>query len=119
MSSTENVIAASGHRLFPSSRRVYIKGSRPDLRVPMREIALSPTHRLLVVRSRSRGGLVSAVYWEHEEYDTTGRLIARYKTFEEISRAGTQQRGWCKYDGNGHLVAEADSLSRATVTLSN
>jgi len=35
--------AEAGHRLFPSSRRVYIEGSRGDLRVPMREIALSPT----------------------------------------------------------------------------
>jgi phosphomethylpyrimidine synthase len=29
--------------LFPGSRRVYITGSRPDIRVPMREIILSPT----------------------------------------------------------------------------
>ena len=36
--------AAAGHTLFPASRRVYLTGSRPDLRVPMREIALSPTH---------------------------------------------------------------------------
>ncbi|VEA71314.1 Phosphomethylpyrimidine synthase [Serratia rubidaea] len=28
---------------FPSSRRIYLQGSRPDLRVPMREIQLSPT----------------------------------------------------------------------------
>ncbi|KJE28004.1 phosphomethylpyrimidine synthase [Geobacillus kaustophilus] len=28
---------------FPESRKVYIEGSRPDVRVPMREIALSPT----------------------------------------------------------------------------
>ena len=34
---------SSTHRLFPASRRVYIPGSRPDLLVPMREIALSPT----------------------------------------------------------------------------
>ena len=37
------VTGSSGHRLFPGSRRVYIAGSRPDLRVPMREIVLSPT----------------------------------------------------------------------------
>ncbi len=43
MSSSDPVVAASGHRLFPASRRVYIAGSRPDLRVPMREIVLSPT----------------------------------------------------------------------------
>ncbi|ABO65728.1 MULTISPECIES: phosphomethylpyrimidine synthase ThiC [Geobacillus] len=28
---------------FPASRKVYVEGSRPDVRVPMREIALSPT----------------------------------------------------------------------------
>ncbi|AKM17746.1 Phosphomethylpyrimidine synthase [Geobacillus sp. 12AMOR1] len=28
---------------FPASRKVYIEGSRKDVRVPMREIALSPT----------------------------------------------------------------------------
>ncbi len=32
-----------GHTLFAASRRVYITGSRDDLRVPMREIALTPT----------------------------------------------------------------------------
>ncbi len=34
---------SSGHRLFPSSRRVYVPGSRSDVRVPMREIVLAPT----------------------------------------------------------------------------
>ncbi len=29
--------------LFPKSQRVYIEGSRPDIRVPMREVTLSPT----------------------------------------------------------------------------
>ena len=29
---------------FPASKKKYIHGSRPDLRVPYREIALSPTH---------------------------------------------------------------------------
>jgi phosphomethylpyrimidine synthase len=43
MSSPTEVPPASNHRLFPSSRRVYIAGSRADLRVPMREITLSPT----------------------------------------------------------------------------
>ncbi|ACV59657.1 phosphomethylpyrimidine synthase ThiC [Alicyclobacillus acidocaldarius] len=28
---------------FPSSRKVYVSGSRPDLRVPMREVELEPT----------------------------------------------------------------------------
>jgi phosphomethylpyrimidine synthase len=28
---------------FPNSRKVYVQGSRPDIRVPMREVSLSPT----------------------------------------------------------------------------
>src|SRR3989338_8430203 len=28
---------------FPNSQKVYVQGSRPDLRVPMRKIAQSPT----------------------------------------------------------------------------
>ncbi len=35
----------AAHTLFPGSRRAYLQGSRPDLRVPVREIALSPTRR--------------------------------------------------------------------------
>ncbi|HUG12760.1 MAG TPA: phosphomethylpyrimidine synthase ThiC [Opitutaceae bacterium] len=31
-------------RQFPASTRVYLQGSRPDIRVPVREIALSPTN---------------------------------------------------------------------------
>lgn len=35
---------ANGVTLFPGSRKVYIQGSRPDIAVPEREIALHPTH---------------------------------------------------------------------------
>ena len=31
-------------RPFPSSRKIYVQGSRPDLRVPMREVSQSATH---------------------------------------------------------------------------
>ncbi len=33
----------SNHTLFPNSERIYVVGSRPDIRVPMRAIKLSPT----------------------------------------------------------------------------
>ncbi|OAB45544.1 phosphomethylpyrimidine synthase ThiC [Paenibacillus glacialis] len=47
---------------FPASQKVYVKGSRPDIQVPMREITLSPT---------------SGVHGEEENtpihvYDTSG-----------------------------------------------
>ncbi len=31
-------------RPFSKSRKIYVEGSRPDIRVPMREVSLSPTH---------------------------------------------------------------------------
>jgi phosphomethylpyrimidine synthase len=31
-------------RPFPASTKRYVTGSRPDIRVPMREIAQTPTH---------------------------------------------------------------------------
>ncbi len=36
-------LSAEMRRPFPNSRKVYIEGSRPDIRVPMREITLSDT----------------------------------------------------------------------------
>ncbi len=35
--------AFTPHPLFPGSTRIYVAGSRPDIRVPMRAIQLSPT----------------------------------------------------------------------------
>ncbi|GAB0148168.1 phosphomethylpyrimidine synthase ThiC [Marichromatium sp. PS1] len=36
-------LSEAATRPFPNSRKVYVTGSRPDLRVPMREVAQSPT----------------------------------------------------------------------------
>ncbi len=38
-----HILTPSSLTPFPSSRKVYLVGSRPDLRVPMREIVLTPT----------------------------------------------------------------------------
>jgi phosphomethylpyrimidine synthase len=49
MNANEQFIAAKAHvdeaavQPLPSSRKVYVQGSRPDLRVPMREISQSDT----------------------------------------------------------------------------
>jgi hypothetical protein len=64
-----------------------------------------PAHRLIVVRTRGRGGIVSSVYWEHEERDATGRLIARNDSFDEISVSGLRHTGWRKFDREGNLVS--------------
>jgi len=67
-------------------------------------------HQLVLVRSRSQGCPVSAVFWEHDEYDSEGRLVARYFSFEQISDSGERQRGWRRFDGQGHLMSEDNDL---------
>ncbi|MCG6934667.1 MAG: phosphomethylpyrimidine synthase ThiC, partial [Proteobacteria bacterium] len=42
LSKTARIDAASVQP-FPNSRKIYVTGSRPDIRVPMREIALTDT----------------------------------------------------------------------------
>ncbi|PIJ48633.1 phosphomethylpyrimidine synthase ThiC [Erwinia sp. OLTSP20] len=39
----QSFISALQGEAFPQSRRIYLEGSQPDIRVPMREIQLSPT----------------------------------------------------------------------------
>jgi phosphomethylpyrimidine synthase len=52
-SSTPTTAGSSAGYQFPASSKAYIEGSRPDIRVPMREIALSPT------RSAPMGPIIS------------------------------------------------------------
>jgi hypothetical protein len=67
------------------------------------------THRLVAVRSRSRAGLVAGTFWDHEEYDTRGRLVARYRSFVETRpHSHVRRSGWRKYDLVGRLVAEGE-----------
>ncbi|MGH7167793.1 MAG: hypothetical protein ACREII_04605, partial [Nitrospiraceae bacterium] len=40
-SGSDNLLAAT--QPFPASRKVYVEGTRPGVRVPMREISLTPT----------------------------------------------------------------------------
>jgi phosphomethylpyrimidine synthase len=47
---------------LPNSRKIYVQGSRPDIRVPMREIAQTDTHT-------SSGGEKNPPIWV---YDTSG-----------------------------------------------
>ena len=49
MNANPKFLAATAHvddaaiRPLPNSRKVYVEGSRPDLRVPMREVAQADT----------------------------------------------------------------------------
>ena len=68
------------------------------------------THRLVLVRSRSQGCPLTAICWEHDEYDTLGRLVARYRSFEKGSPVGGIQRGWRRFDCHGHIMSGNDDL---------
>jgi hypothetical protein len=72
---------------------------------------IPPGHRLEQVKTRACGGVVRGTYWEHEEYAATGRLVARYHSFVELSDKGEYRCGWRKYDSNGHLLAAEDLTS--------
>jgi phosphomethylpyrimidine synthase len=41
-------LSAEATRPFPNSRKIYLQGSRPDVRVPLREVTQAPTHRCAV-----------------------------------------------------------------------
>ncbi len=49
---------------FPNSTKIYVQGSRPDIRVPMREITQSPTHNLDGSEAESNPPIIV--------YDTSG-----------------------------------------------
>ena len=55
--------------------------------------SIPPTHRLLLVRSRGRGGPMRGEYWTYEEIDEGGNVIARYESYDEIVAEGLAQRG--------------------------
>jgi hypothetical protein len=70
-----------------------------------------PSHRLEQVRSRARAGAVDATFWAHEEYDASGRLVARYESFRESDvRTGALRSGWRKYAPTGVLLETSEAL---------
>ncbi|WP_433945122.1 phosphomethylpyrimidine synthase ThiC [Paenibacillus sp. SN-8-1] len=75
---------------LPGSRKVYVEGSRPDIRVPMREIALSPT---------------SDSYGSHENapvrvYDTSG-LYSDAEAQTDIKKGLPEnRRAWIRERGD-------------------
>jgi hypothetical protein len=68
------------------------------------------THHLVLVRSRSQGCPPTAIDWEHDEFASDERLVARYRSFERISPTGERQRCWHKFDCIGELVSEEGDL---------
>ncbi len=69
-----------------------------------------PDHRLEQIRTSACDGVVQQIHWEHQEYDASGRMIARYHSFVELRENGQQYCGWRKYNSSGHMI-EAEDLT--------
>ncbi len=81
--------SAEARQPFPNSRKIYIEGSRPDIRVPMREISLSPT-------PDSHGGTPNApilVYDTSGPYTDAAIDINLMKGLPSLRRRWIDERG--------------------------
>jgi phosphomethylpyrimidine synthase len=76
-------------RPIPGSTKIYIEGSRPDLRVPMREIALSPTPRTVGFEKNAP----LAVYDTSGPYTDPGANIDLARGLEALRARWIEERG--------------------------
>jgi hypothetical protein len=75
-------------------------------------------HELTLVRSQSTGGKTIAERWDHEEFDHSGRLIARYETFIETDPVmGPTRTGSYRYDADGFLTDWEEGLPELAADL--
>src|SRR3954466_3735459 len=92
--------------------RTTVIRSQPDDRNFEAIFEIPDSHRLVQVRSKTRGGIRSAHYWRHDEYGSDGKLAARYESFEEHNaESGATTSGWHKYDQSGQLLHVSESLA--------
>jgi phosphomethylpyrimidine synthase len=87
----------SGYQ-FPASQKVYISGSRPDIRVPMREIALSPTQSV-------PGGPVIARNDPFRVYDTSGPYTDTGYVHDVRAGIDPIRLAWIQERGDVEVVA--------------
>ena len=82
-----------------------------------RTFQIPPHHFLEQVRTRSRGGVVMEVQWEHREYAADGHFVARYESYQALdSENRIQRNGWSKYDHDGHLIDRGHFIISANST---
>jgi YD repeat-containing protein len=71
-------------------------------------------HSLEQVKTRSRGGVMMEVHWEHREYSADGHFVARYESYQVLDSADRVQRNsWYKYDQEGHLINQGHFFKSA------
>ncbi|QCP58071.1 phosphomethylpyrimidine synthase ThiC [Pantoea sp. SO10] len=89
---------------FPNSKRIWITGSRADIRVPMREIQLSPTHI---------GGSKENPHYEPNEavpvYDTAGAYGDPQATIDVHQGLDRLRAGWIEERGDSETIHQLSS----------
>src|SRR5688572_28884247 len=84
---------------FPSSSKVYVTGSRPDIRVPFRKIALSPTPGPSGVEDNP----------PHRVYDTSGSYTDPAIEVDVEKGLAPLRRDWITGRGDVELVSDAET----------
>jgi len=89
---------------FPNSKRIWITGSRADIRVPMREIQLSPTHI---------GGSKENPHYEPNEavpvYDTAGAYGDPQATINVHQGLDRLRANWIEERGDSETIHQLSS----------
>ncbi|QDY40574.1 phosphomethylpyrimidine synthase ThiC [Candidatus Pantoea soli] len=89
---------------FPNSTRIWITGSRPDIRVPMREIQLSPTHT---------GGTKDQPHYAENEpvpvYDTAGAYGDPAAAIDVHRGLAKLRAGWIEERGDSETLRQQSS----------
>jgi phosphomethylpyrimidine synthase len=88
---------------FPASEKIYVTGSRPDLRVPLRRITLSPT--------RDFDGTLTANP-PLDLYDTTGPYTDPAAGIDLAHGLKPLRLGWIQERGDAEELTGATSLYR-------
>ncbi len=86
---------------FPNSTKIYVQGSRPDIRVPMREIAQSPTHNLDGSEAETNPPITI--------YDTSGPFTDPAVTVDLMKGMPEVRTVWIEERGDTEILAGPSS----------
>jgi phosphomethylpyrimidine synthase len=101
-------ISAEMRRPFPRSQKIYVQGSRPDIRVPFREIELSPTRRR-DGQLESNGSIIV--------YDTSGPYTDPNAPIDLASGLEPIRIGWIRErDDSEELDQPSSQFARQRLT---
>ena len=88
-------LSAAATRPFPNSRKIYLTGSRPDLRVPLREIAQQPTPTGFGIEANPPVPV----------YDSSGPYTDPAATIDLLAGLPSVRAGWIEERGDTERLA--------------